>query len=449
MERNQIRDHEPFWRWLAKSFAMPALLATPARNEMPVPPPRLDQAVLAKLTALLGAGGIRLDNGERARHAAGDPPDVVLYPRHAEEVAAILEICANGNVAATVSRGARGTRSLAVLDLANLNRVSQMDLVSGLVEAETGVTGPELAHQLAARGVGLAEDFESSLGSWIARGGSATIHNVRLATPRGALTLDRDLMPLAARGLGVITSATLRLRALPEKQDHRAWIFRDFAAGLAALREGARAGLSSLRLCDDGTTRFARAAIPNTLKHRLFDALLAFRGFDGGAVRLVTNFSGSDREMATALRAFTAIARRLGAQADPLWRGGHPLSHYAAPLRERGATMESLTLAPSWSELPLRYAQLRAGLKLAMRSHAALPGAHGLVLAEVTHADAQGARLTLTWAYPRRLEDEMAQADAIARAVQAAVGAPAEDALKQEMLRAIRQTLDPKNVLGG
>jgi alkyldihydroxyacetonephosphate synthase len=446
MEPNQIRDYEPFWRWLAKSFAMPALLATPVRGDSTVPPPRLDQAVLAKLTTLLGAGGARLDNAERARHAAGEAPDLVLYPRHAKDVAGILDICAQGNIAAAVSRGARSDRSLVVLNLAHLNRVLHTDLTSGLVEAQAGITGPDLARQLAARGMRLAEDFESSLGGWIARGGRA--HSVKLGTPRGPLTLDKDMIFLAERKLGVITSATLRLRALPQSQDHRAWLFRDFAAGLAALREGARAGLVSLRLRDDGATRFARAAVHTTLKHRQFDALLAFRGFDGGAARLETHFCGSDREIAAALHSFNAIARRLCAQPDPLWRGGHSLSHFAAPLRDRGASMDSMTLALSWSELPLRYAQLRAGLKQAMRSHAPLPGAHGLVMAEVSHADAQGARLTLTWAYPRKLEDEAAQALAIARAVQAAKGLPAEEELKQQMLRAIRQTLDPKNVLG-
>lgn len=447
MEPDRIRDHEPFWRWLAKNFAMPALLATPLRGDSAVPPPRLDQAALAKLTGLLGSGGVRLDNAERARHAAGDAPDVVLYPRRAEEVAGILEICTEANIAAAVSRGARGNRSMAVLDLSDLNHVMQMDLVSGLVEVQAGVTGPELTRQLAARGMRLAEDFEPSVGGWIARGGSA--HSVRLATPRGALTLDKALSSLAARRVGVITSATLRLRAMPENQDHRAWLFRDFAAGLAALREGARAGLVSMRLCDDGATRFARAVAPHDIKYRLFEALLAFRGFDGGAARLETRFSGSNREIATALRTFKRIAKRLGAQPDPLWRGGHALSHYAAPLRERGAAMESTTLALSWSELPLRYARLRAGLKHAMRNHAALPGAHGLVLAEVSHADAQGARLTITGAYPRKLEDETAQAAAIAQAMRAALGAPAEEELKRQMLAAIRQTLDPKNILGG
>jgi len=51
-----LATNEPAWRWLAQAFAMPALLATPAR-ELPdnaLPPSQLGLANRERLIALLG-----------------------------------------------------------------------------------------------------------------------------------------------------------------------------------------------------------------------------------------------------------------------------------------------------------------------------------------------------------------------------------------------------------
>ena len=56
-----------------------------------------------------------------------------------------------------------------------------------------------------------------------------------------------------------------------------------------------------------------------------------------------------------------------------------------------------------------------------MREHAPRPGAHGLVLCHLSHADAGGARLCFTIFFPRQLENEIAQWQAIRRAVSDAI----------------------------
>ena len=91
----------------------------------------------------------------------------------------------------------------------------------------------------------------------------------------------------------------------------------------------------------------------------------------------------------------------------------------------------------------------RAALKQAMRAQAPLPGAHGLVLAHIGSTTPDSARLTFSWLYPRKLEDEIAQAESIRRALLAAIAArsAAVDELQREVLRSIKQALDPKGIL--
>ena len=121
MERYRHRGEElsvteAFWPWLIKAFAMPALLATPARaaSGAPLPASRLSQDARAKLALLLGASGLREDDAERARFSGGTDlpdllrrrredaaiaPDGVLYPRNAADVQGLLALCAELDIA--------------------------------------------------------------------------------------------------------------------------------------------------------------------------------------------------------------------------------------------------------------------------------------------------------------------------------------------------------------
>src|SRR5689334_7227023 len=137
--------NEPAWRWLAQSFAMPALLATPPRelSAISLPPSRLSEQARQKLTGLLGH--VEQGNQERARHAAGrtlndllklragdlsTAPDAILYPRRETDVTAALKLCAELDIAVVPWGGgsghavlARGAHSaLVVLSLSEITR---------------------------------------------------------------------------------------------------------------------------------------------------------------------------------------------------------------------------------------------------------------------------------------------------------------------------------------
>ncbi|HJT43154.1 MAG TPA: FAD-binding oxidoreductase [Rhizomicrobium sp.] len=496
--------NEPAWRWLTQAFAMPALLATPPRDfsDVMLAPSRLPARARQKLTTLLGSFGVQQGDFERARHAAGRgltdllrlragdlsaAPDVVLYPRNETDCLAALMLCAELDIAIVPFGGGTGTISVArdshcavaALDLSDLNRVTSVDLVSGTADAEAGILGPDLERQLAARGIMLGhrpEDFEfSSLGGWIVQPGAGQeaarygavgdwLLGVRVATPRGLVTSGglpdlKHIMPGSNGSLGVVTGATLRVRALPAQEAYHAYLFPDFASGLAAMRAFQRTGEphAMLRLCDDGQTRFfralERAGREWNFRDHLFDIYLSVRRFESHAARLLIGFAGSAEEISTAHKGFHRLAKRLGALPlglDATW----PERRFGTGYRrdtflDRGAGMDSLELFVSWAKLPSVYVTMRGALKQAMRQHAPRPSAHGLVFCHVGPARSDGAVLTFTWLYPRILDDGVAQADSIRRvalAVAASLRAESEE-LDREILRGIKQTLDPTAVL--
>jgi hypothetical protein len=239
------------------------------------------------------------------------------------------------------------------------------------------------------------------------------------------------------------------VRPVPEDEDCRAYLFRDFAAGLAVLRQATRVGiaLGAVRLSDDGATNFEQAMRrrPWDLCQRLFDAWLVLRDFNNGVARLIVSFPGNARQRKLARQGFEALAKKLGAL--NLGKAHMPPPFPRDGFLDHGVGVDRLELSASWSELPLHYARLRAGLKQAMRAHPPVTGAHGLVLAHVSDVRSDGALLTVTWLFPRRLEEEVAQATAIRQAALALAGGKPAPVLEQQMRRALKHSLDPKQVL--
>ena len=482
--------NEPAWRWLAQAFAMPALLATPPRelSAIALPPSRLSEQARGRLTGLLGH--VEQSNLERARHAAGRTltdllklragdlsaaPDAILYPRRESEVLAALKLCAELGIAVvpwgggtgqlTLARG--GHSALVVLNLSEINRFKTPDMMSGLVEVEAGVTGPDLERPLKAHGMMLGhrpDDFEfSTLGGWIACASRAVpdwLHSLRVATPLGMIVSGGALnaiMTGSQGAFGVITGATLRIRALPKKEEHRAYLFPDFASGLAAMHQAQRLGLPNifLRLSDDGETRFDQALEKAdrewNLPDHMFEIYLSIRRFGGSAVRLTAGFSGDAQDVSAERRYFDGLARRAGALAlgvDEKTAKRRFLSGYRRDtLLDRGVGIDSLEVFATWAKLPALYVAVRAALKQAMRNHAPRSGAHGLVLCHVGAARPDGAVLTFTWLFPRILDDAITQARNIRQAAQAAAPSDDNNELEQDIRRSIKRVLDPSAIL--
>ncbi|MDE2164014.1 MAG: FAD-binding oxidoreductase [Alphaproteobacteria bacterium] len=531
--KDDLGSSEDIWRWLASELNMPALLATPSRplEELSLPPCALSLEDRHGLTRVLGAEHLRDDAYERAFHTlgrsyhdllrlrAGDlslAPDAVVYPRATEEVLAVLAFAATHDIAVipfgggtSVVGGVSGVRGAfkkaITVDLSAMDRVIDIDTVSGTATVEAGIAGPALEKVLEAKGVTLGhtpQSFEfSTLGGWIGHRGAGQGSNrygraedwlvgIRLATPRGLLTTGdapasaagpqlKDIA-LGSEGVfGIITEATIRVRPRPEVSDYRGYLFRDFESGMAAIRMAMQEDVAAtmLRLSDADETRFYRAygklGKAASLSQRLADFYLKMRHFDDRACAMIAGFEGHGPAPTAARKQFDAIARRhgalaLGTRTGERWRQSRFLAPYLRdPMMDRGVGIDTLETAASWSKIGALYAATRAALETAVLQTVPREGAKGIVMCHISHSYTDGASLYFTYIFPRALDGEIAQWKAIKKAATDAVVANGgtvshhhgigEDhtpwivqekgTLGIDVLRAVKTALDPSGIL--
>ena len=411
------------------------------------------------------------DRDERVRHAYGrayrdvvrafrgridHAPDVVARPRDEAGVERVLEWAADagaavipfgggtsvvGGVEARVGSAYAGAIAL---DLGALDRVLEVDAVSGAARIQAGALGPALEQQLAPHGLTLRhfpQSFQlSTLGGWIATragGHFATgethiddlVESVRAVTPVGVWESRRlpgsgagpspDRLLLGSEGtLGVITEAWVRVRPKPSQRAGRAVRFADFAAGAAAVRAVVQAGLapSNCRLVDarEAALTFAGDGSAALL-------VLGFESSGGGVVGGVT----SERmEMALALcrehggvweeRAEGARGGASGAWREAFLRAPYLRDVFVA----MGVLSETFETAITWERFDRFVEDVKATSRVAVRE---VCGAEGIVTCRVTHAYPDGAAPYFTVVAPARRGEEVAQWDAIKQAAAGAI----------------------------
>jgi alkyldihydroxyacetonephosphate synthase len=219
-----------------------------------------------------------------------NPPDLIAYPESAEDVDAVLSICADAGAAAIPFGGGTSVvggveprmredyPAVVSIDLKRMDRVLEVDAVARAARIQAGATGPVLEDQLREHGLTLRhfpQSFEySTLGGWIATragGHFATLYthiddlveSARAVTPKGEWESRRlpgsgagpspDRALIGSEGiLAVIVDAWVRVRERPTFKLSCGVAFDDFAAGAEAVREIAQSGLnpSNCRLLD-------------------------------------------------------------------------------------------------------------------------------------------------------------------------------------------------------
>ena len=324
------------------------------------------------------------------------------------------------------------------MDLGALDRVLEVDAVSGAARIQAGALGPELEAQLAPHGLTLRhfpQSFQlSTLGGWIATragGHFATgpthiddlVESIRAIAPAGAWESRRlpgsgagpspDRLLLGSEGtLGVITEAWVRVRRKPVHRAGRAVRFADFAAGAQAVRALAQSGLqpANCRLVD------AR------------EAALTFAG-DGSAALLVLGFESADvpveEPMAAALGICAAHGGAWDASAEGA-RGGASGSWREAFLRApyvrdtfvaMGVLSETFETAITWDRFDAFHADVLAAAGAAVREVCG----EGIVTCRITHAYPDGAAPYFTVLAPVARGAEVEAWDAIKRVAADAV----------------------------
>ncbi len=285
---------------------------------------------------------------DRARHAHGQSyedlvkafrgrfdavPDVVAYPAGDADVGALIDWCQSSGLAlipygggTSVSGGVTplvggGYAGVVSVDLSRMNRVLEVDGISGAALIEAGATGPEINRQLAGFGWTLRhfpQSWEfSTLGGWIATragGHYATgptriddfVESIRAITPRGPWESRRlpgsgagispDRLLLGSEGsLGVITRSWIRVQRPPAYRATVTVRLPSFAAGADAVRAIVSSGLrpAACRLLDPTEARLTA-------------------GGDGGAALLVLGFESADHPVRVSLDAALELARAAG-----------------------------------------------------------------------------------------------------------------------------------------
>jgi alkyldihydroxyacetonephosphate synthase len=493
-----------------------------ALEDVRLPVPRLPATAREQLTAAVGAEHIRDDAEARVSHAAGrsypdlvrlrsgdgsSAPDAVVTPGTAEQIRAALAACAEHRVAVVPFGGGTsvvggvepvsdGFAGVVSMDLRGLDRVVSIDRTSLTATLEAGLSGPQIERALTAEGLTLGhfpQSFEySTVGGWVATrsaGVASTgfgridelVEGLRLLAPAGEV--DARALPASAAGpdlrellvgsegvLGVISDATLRVRAAPRAKRYEGWWFGSFAEGREAFRvmEQADASPDVARLSDEDETRFSLVfASPGGAVERLGRAYLRARHRESGCLAIV-GFEGTADDVerrrvrtASLLRAGGGIT--LGRRPGELWLG----SRYAGPylrdeLLDRAVLVDTLETATSWTDLDALYGATREALRTSLAARGGPP----FVMCHVSHLYRSGASLYFTF-MARQEEDALGQwraaKAAASEAIVAAGGtithhhavgrdhAPWMRAevgeMGLELIRAAKQRLDPAGIM--
>jgi alkyldihydroxyacetonephosphate synthase len=352
-------------------------------------------------------------------------------------VRAILDLCGEEGIAVvpfgggtSVVGGVEPVRgsfdSLVSLDLSRMTDVD-LDERSLTATLGPGLRGPALEDALGGSGLTLGhfpQSFEcATVGGWVATrsaGQASTgfgkieemVVGVRCVAPAGELALPP--LPASAAGpqlrelvvgsegiLGVITSATLKVRRRPEQRRYEAWMFRGFAEGADAFRRLEQGGVAPdvARLSDEVETRvtleLAGASSPGS---RLGRAYVGARGYRDGCLAIV-GFEGA-RSAVVGRRARTARVLRsngglyLGTGPGRAWeRGRYEGPYLRDALLDHCIMVETLETAGEWSGLMDLYAAVRGAIVDALTER----GTPALVMCHISHLYPSGASLYFTF----------------------------------------------------
>lgn len=467
------------WRWMGRTFGTDPLPETPPvpLESVRLPEIRLDAKLLSAFRQIVEPSRFMTDAYERAFHAFGrsyhdllylrsghidSAPDAVIYPVTEDEVLAVLRLAAKERVAVVPFGGGSsvvggvnataegGYAGIITLDMTLMDRLLGVDETSLVARAEAGVYGPQLEDALQVKGYTLGhypQSFEfSTLGGWIAprsaghqsnRYGKAEewLVSARVVTPEGIWTTEafpgsaagpqtRDIIAGSEGVLGVITEAEFRIYPAPEVKDYRGYVFPDFSSGVAAARDlnQQEVPTAMIRLSDAPETFFYNGLHTGG---EGMDSLDDIPGF----CLMLAGLEGDKETVDGARTRSRAIIERnggmhMGEEMGQVWyKGRFEMPYLRDPMMDRGLGVDTLETATRWSNLVALHDATCNAIAEALAANAPQPGAHGIVLAHVSHSYRDGASLYFTFAFPRALDREVEQWLAVKRAASDAIAA--------------------------
>jgi len=433
----------------------------PAEHPMPVgpaAPPSIEARVLPSLP-----GDVSLDPVDRLAHCRGQGlvdvirlrcglipalPDAVCRPVDEQQVAAILsEAGRSGLHVIPWGGGTSVTGGVNVLadqgpvlsiDLERMAGLVDLDEISGLATFGPGTTGPATEEALAVHGLTLGhfpQSWElSTVGGWVATRSAGQeslgygriedmVAGLEMVAPAGVLRLparpasaagpDLRHLALGSEGrLGIITSATLRVRPRPSTTRFEGALVPHLDHGLAAVRELVNSGipLTSVRLSDASETQVAMAiGLAASFAAPLVRRYLALRGMGDDSCLMLFGTAGERESVLDTLQSARAIIRShrgvmLGRGPGRTWlhdRFRHP--YLRESLLDLGWATDTMETAAPWSQVP----EVRDTVSSAIAAALEPEGERVPVLCHVSHPYRDGASGYFTFFFRCAAEPEL------------------------------------------
>jgi alkyldihydroxyacetonephosphate synthase len=323
-------------------------------------------------------------------------PDGVALPTTLEEIRDLLRFAASNHIVVIPYGGGTSVvghlevpdtrRPVLSLSLERFNRLIGLDSDSRLATFEAGIRGPQLEHQLNARGFTLGhypQSFDySSLGGWVVTrsSGQQSKHYGRIdqlfaggdvLTPRGSLNLppfpasaagpDLRQILLGSEGrMGLLTNVVVKIAVLPEKDDVYGVFFPSWERAIQAVQTiaGTDISFSMMRLSNPAETMTNLALAGNERQTALLARYLRLRGItEKKACMCLVGFTGSRRLTAAARRAAFSIIRRykgicIGKPMGNAWKKNRFQSAYLRnTLWDLGYAADTLETAVTWDKV--------------------------------------------------------------------------------------------------
>jgi alkyldihydroxyacetonephosphate synthase len=432
-------------------------------------------------------------------------PDLVLHPRHRDDVQAIVAYCHEHSIplytygaGSSVTRGTECVRGGVSVHLGtHMNRVLALNSINQTVTVEPGILGPDLEAALndakARFGAPHAytcghfpQSFEySSAGGWVVTRGAGQnstyygkaedlVLSQEYVTPVGSIrTVDvpayatgpnLDQMMIGSEGaFGILVSVTLKVfRYRPENTERFSFIFPDWHRACAAAREMMQSEIgrpSVFRLSDPEETdvAFKLYGVEGTS----IDALVSLRGFKKGERCLMLGTVDGDRSYtATVKRSIRRIAREHGGLyttglITKKWEHGRFTDPYMREdLQDYGILIDTLECATNWEDLPRVHEHVRAVIKSRPRT---------VCMTHMSHCYPQGANLYFIFIAKMGRDEFLEFHRGVLDAIQASgatmshhhgIGKMTAPWLEGQLgsneldvMRALKRHFDPRNVL--
>jgi alkyldihydroxyacetonephosphate synthase len=384
-----------------------------------VPLSRASDEFVAELRTIFAPDALSLDALVRLRHGHGHTvdeifalrtkgltrvPDVVVFPQNTEEVQALVAFAISHNAAIVAFGGGTNvtdalrcadteSRVIISADMRRMNRILWIDPENRTACVQAGAVGRYLAEGLAEHGFTMGHEPDSyefsTLGGWIATHASGMKKNrygniedllldVTVVTsagivsrtpvvPRDSIGADPRRWIMGSEGrFGIITEAIVKIRPLPQTEQHDAIVFKSFEEGVQFLHELNNAGKvpASVRLVDNTQFQLSQTLKPGATGMKALSRkaekwyITRARGFDPNKMAACTLLFEGDRDEVAAQQATVKrLARKYGGVHAGAENGrkGYQLTFGIAYLRdfvmEFGVFAESFETTVSWTDV--------------------------------------------------------------------------------------------------